>query len=135
MQKELKERFSPITIIYGLLSLAAFYLVYSFYREGYSLIVRLLPIYFGLLFLLGAARNIIRKPEREANWEKFLAEVWLEVVPPHGKVTWPDRKTIFGSTVIVLVTIFLVGAYTGLVDVIFSELMKLLSNWIRGVLS
>lgn len=135
MEKKIKEKFSTVTIIYGILSLIAFYVAYSFSRQNYSMIVILLPVYFGVVLLAGGARNIIKKPEREVKWERFLREVWMEVIPPHGKVTWPDRKTVFGSTVIVLIVVFLGSSYLGLVDVIFSKLMKALSGWIRGVIS
>lgn len=134
MQEKIKENFSIITAIYGLLSLIAFFMTYSFSQQGYSLVVILLPLYFGIVFLVGGARNIIKKPEREVVWEKFLREVWMEIVPPHGKVTWPDRKTVFGSTVIVLVTVLLVSIYIGILDIIFRESMEFISKWMRGVL-
>lgn len=95
------------------------------------MIVILLPAYFGILFAIGGIRNVTKKPEREANWERFLREVWLEVAPTHGKVTWPDRKTVLGSAVVVLVVIFLISIYIGVADIIFARLMKFFSEWLR----
>jgi preprotein translocase subunit SecE len=53
------------------------------------------------------------------TWEKilqFLREVRVEV----KKVTWPTRKETLASTVVVLVTTFIIGAFLGVVDFLLS---------------
>lgn len=47
---------------------------------------------------------------------KFLKEVWVEVSPKNGKVSWPTRKVILGATGVVLVCIAIITLYIGLVD-------------------
>ena len=41
------------------------------------------------------------------------------------KVTWPTRKETIASTSVVLITVFLVGFYLGVVDLGLSRLIKI----------
>jgi preprotein translocase SecE subunit len=52
-----------------------------------------------------------------------LKECWGEVAPPHGKVSWPDRKTVIASTGIVFITVALVSIYLGIVDLIVQAIL------------
>ncbi len=52
----------------------------------------------------------------------FLREAKVEL----KKVTWPDRKVTTASTVVVLVVVFIVGVYLGLVDGVLTQLFHLL---------
>lgn len=61
---------------------------------------------------------------REA-WERvvrYLREVRTEM----GKVTWPQKKEIIGSTVVVIVSVFLVSFFLGFVDLGLQRLASLL---------
>ncbi|MDI6785179.1 MAG: preprotein translocase subunit SecE [bacterium] len=58
--------------------------------------------------------------------KKFLKEVWLETVPPTGKVSWPDRKLTLNSTLIVIICIVIVSFYIGIVDLILTKLINLI---------
>ena len=54
------------------------------------------------------------------SWQKqtksFLAEVRAET----RRVTWPTRKQIQATTVVVILTVFFFGFYFGVLDWIFS---------------
>jgi preprotein translocase subunit SecE len=54
--------------------------------------------------------------------KQFFREVRTEL----KKVTWPSRKETIASTSVVLVLVFLVAVYLGLVDVVLSRTVKLL---------
>ena len=41
------------------------------------------------------------------------------------KVTWPSRKETIASTSVVLITVFLVAFYLGIVDLGLSRLIKI----------
>lgn len=41
------------------------------------------------------------------------------------KVTWPDRKATIGLTWVVLLTVFVISLYLGLVDLGLAKLIKL----------
>jgi preprotein translocase subunit SecE len=56
---------------------------------------------------------------------KFLQEVRQEM----KKVTWPTRKEISGSTIVVIITVFIVSIYLGIVDNILQQLMLRLVNF------
>lgn len=58
--------------------------------------------------------------------KKFLKEVWLETVPPTGKVSWPDRKLTLNSTLIVIVAIIIVSFYIGIIDLILTKVVSLI---------
>ncbi len=52
---------------------------------------------------------------------QFLREVKVEL----KKVAWPSRKQTVGSTVVVLVLVFLISAFLGVVDMGLSSLVRL----------
>ncbi len=66
--------------------------------------------------------KILEYPTRA---KAFLVEVRAEF----KKVTWPPRKEVYGTTVVVIITVFFFGFYLYLLDVamsyIFSALTKL----------
>jgi preprotein translocase subunit SecE len=54
------------------------------------------------------------------TWEKilqFLREVRVEI----KKVTWPTRKETIASTIVVLITTFIIAAFLGVVDFLLSS--------------
>ncbi|MFH0775605.1 MAG: preprotein translocase subunit SecE [bacterium] len=53
----------------------------------------------------------------------FLREVWVETAPPHGKVSWPTKKIVIGSTVVVIVAVLIFSLYLAVVDYLFSSIM------------
>jgi len=57
-------------------------------------------------------------------WERvvrYLREVRTEM----GKVTWPQKKEIIGSTLVVIVSVFLVSFFLGFVDLGLQKLVGL----------
>ena len=56
---------------------------------------------------------------------KFLHEVRLEM----KKVTWPTRKEITGSTVVVIITVIIVAIYLGVIDNILQYAIRLLIKY------
>ena len=50
---------------------------------------------------------------------QFLSEVKGEV----KKVTWPSKKEAMGGTAVVLVVVFLMALFLGLVDVLLSKIV------------
>ncbi|MDJ0802484.1 MAG: preprotein translocase subunit SecE [Desulfobacterales bacterium] len=52
---------------------------------------------------------------------QFLREVKVEL----KKVAWPSRKQTVGSTVVVLVLVFIISAFLGVVDMGLSSLVRL----------
>jgi preprotein translocase subunit SecE len=49
----------------------------------------------------------------------------LEAVQELKKTTWPNRKETLGTTGVVLVLVFLVAAYLGLVDFLLSHMVRI----------
>ncbi|MBS3757352.1 MAG: preprotein translocase subunit SecE [Desulfobacterales bacterium] len=70
---------------------------------GQSAVLRLVDRYFG-------------------NWIQFLREVKIEL----SKVTWPGRKQTIGSTIVVIVFVFLIALFLGAADIVLSSLMRLI---------
>lgn len=58
--------------------------------------------------------------------KRFLKEVWLEIDPKKGKVSWPNRKMIFGSTMVVIVLVLILTLYIYIIDAISISLINLL---------
>jgi preprotein translocase subunit SecE len=52
--------------------------------------------------------------------KEFLTNVVVEV----KKVTWPSKKEAIGGTMVVLVLVFIMAIYLGLVDTILSKIVE-----------
>ncbi|MGV7220694.1 MAG: preprotein translocase subunit SecE [Nitrospinales bacterium] len=52
--------------------------------------------------------------------KEFLTDVVIEV----KKVTWPSKKEAIGGTMVVLVLVFIMAIYLGLVDTILSKIVE-----------
>lgn len=57
----------------------------------------------------------------------FLADVWVEL----KKTTWPERKEVYGTTVVVIVTVLICAFYLWIVDLLLSSGMDLLLRGFR----
>ena len=55
-----------------------------------------------------------------AQSKNFLSEAVQEL----RKVTWPNRKETLGTTGVVLILVFFIGAYLGLVDFLLTHLVR-----------
>ena len=55
---------------------------------------------------------------------QFLSEVKGEV----KKVTWPSKKEAMCGTAVVLVVVFLMAVFLGLVDLLLSKIVEALLN-------
>lgn len=63
--------------------------------------------------------------ERLRRFKQFLTEVWSEL----KKTTWPGRQEVYGTTVVVIVTVLICAAYLWVVDIVLSRAM----NYVFGV--
>jgi preprotein translocase subunit SecE len=64
------------------------------------------------------------KPAEKKGFMKFLRDVRVEM----GKVTWPTRKDLAQSTLVVLVAVAIAAAYTGVLDFIFEKALAFVVN-------
>ena len=62
--------------------------------------------------------------QRWQQLAQFLKEVRIEL----KKVNWPLRKEVVGSTIVVIVSVFILSLFLGVVD---STLQKLLTLVVR----
>ena len=62
--------------------------------------------------------------EQIRRFRQFLSETWVEL----KKTTWPSQKEVTGTTIVVIVTVFICAAFLFVVDLFLSKGMeKLLS--------
>jgi preprotein translocase subunit SecE len=59
------------------------------------------------------------KPAEKKGFMKFLRDVRVEM----GKVTWPTRKDLAQSTLVVLVAVAIAAVYTFALDEVFSQVV------------
>jgi preprotein translocase subunit SecE len=57
--------------------------------------------------------------ERLRRLKQFLGEVWSEL----KKTTWPGRQEVYGTTLVVIVTVMICAAYLWLVDIVLNRAM------------
>jgi len=58
---------------------------------------------------------------------KFLKDVRIEL----GKVTWPTRKDLIQSTIVVLVAVGIATLYTGALDFVFSKTVDVILSVLK----
>ncbi|MBC2717911.1 MAG: preprotein translocase subunit SecE [Desulfobacteraceae bacterium] len=56
------------------------------------------------------------------DWIQFFREVKVELT----KVTWPSKKQTIGSTAVVIVFVFVIAFFLGMVDIGLSSLIRLI---------
>jgi preprotein translocase subunit SecE len=52
--------------------------------------------------------------------KQFLVEVWSEL----KKTTWPARKEVYGTTIVVIITVLICAVYLWVVDLFLSKSMN-----------
>ena len=66
------------------------------------------------------------------NWfvriREFLAEVWGEL----KKTTWPGRREVYGTTIVVIITVLLTAVYLYVVDLVLNLAVEQLFKGLRG---
>ena len=63
----------------------------------------------------------VKEPGLFQKGTQFLREVRVEL----KKVTWPNRKQTAASTVVVIVLVFIIAVFLGLVDFSLSKLVQI----------
>jgi len=48
-----------------------------------------------------------------------IRQFFVEVRSEMRKVSWPGRKEVYGTTIVVICAVFFFGIYLGLLDVVF----------------
>ena len=57
---------------------------------------------------------------------EFLKEARAEL----GKVTWPTRKELYESTILVIVSVMAVSIFIGVVDFVFNKMLQFFAQHI-----
>jgi len=57
--------------------------------------------------------------------KKKIVNFFREVIFELKKVTWPDKKMLKTSTIVVVIFIFIMALYIGIIDLIFSKVITL----------
>jgi preprotein translocase subunit SecE len=72
---------------------------------------------------MSALDNLKESPDQVAGWfgraQRFLADVRSEL----SRVTWPTRREVWATTLVVILTSMLFGTYLFVVDLALSRLM------------
>jgi preprotein translocase SecE subunit len=75
---------------------------------------------------LHARKDILKMEEKKgsliARFKRFIDDVALEM----RRSSWPDRRTLVSHTVIVIVSVLMLGFFVGISDKIITTLLKLL---------
>ncbi len=64
--------------------------------------------------------------ENKVNFTERVKLFYNEVVTELKKVTWPTRKQVSTSTVVVIVVVFLTALYLNIADLGFSYIMSII---------
>ncbi|MEW5807568.1 MAG: preprotein translocase subunit SecE [Acidobacteriota bacterium] len=53
------------------------------------------------------------------KFKQFLSEVWLEL----KKTSWPNRKEVYGTTIVVIIAVIICSAFLYVVDVTLTNII------------
>ena len=73
--------------------------------------------------------NAVEKIKEFAQKSK---QFYLDVRSEMKKVSWPSRDEVFGTTMIVIASVFFFGIYLGVVDAILSQGFKVVLEYFSG---
>ena len=67
--------------------------------------------------------NLKETPEQVGGWFSRAWRFLIDVRSELGRVTWPTRREVWATTIVVILTSVLFGVYLWGVDVVLSTLM------------
>jgi preprotein translocase subunit SecE len=74
--------------------------------------------------------NLKESPEHVSGWlgraRRFLGDVRAEL----GRVTWPTRREVWATTIVVILVSLLFGLYLYAVDLILSAVNAAIFRWV-----
>lgn len=77
---------------------------------------------------LDMAEEFAARKDTLTRLREYISEVRAEM----RRVTWPGKQEIYSTTVMVIITTFLFGAYFMICDKAFSALMLKVLNYFSG---
>jgi len=60
------------------------------------------------------------------EWLRRVQQFFREVVAEFKKVTWPSRRDVTSSTTVVIVVVFVIAIFLGVVDIGLSRIVGLI---------
>jgi|KBSMisStaDraftv2_1062788.scaffolds.fasta_scaffold46954_1 preprotein translocase subunit SecE len=66
------------------------------------------------------------------GWYQSSKQFYQDVRTEMKKVSWPSRDEVFGTTVIVVASVFFFGIYLGLIDAVLAQGFKKVLDYFTG---
>jgi preprotein translocase subunit SecE len=66
------------------------------------------------------------------GWYQASKQFYQDVRSEMKKVSWPSRDEVFGTTVIVVASVFFFGLYLGLIDALLAQGFKKVLDYFTG---
>jgi preprotein translocase subunit SecE len=66
------------------------------------------------------------------GWYQTSKQFYQDVRSEMKKVSWPSRDEVFGTTVIVVASVFFFGIYLGLIDALLAQGFKKVLDYFTG---
>jgi preprotein translocase subunit SecE len=70
--------------------------------------------------------------EKFKGWYQASKQFYQDVRSEMKKVSWPSRDEVFGTTVIVVASVFFFGLYLGLIDALLAQGFKKVLDYFTG---
>ncbi len=68
----------------------------------------------------------VARVRQEVARENRLARFWRETIAELRKVVWPTRDQAINLTIIVIVTVVVMSAFLGVIDIMLTNLVRLI---------
>jgi preprotein translocase subunit SecE len=75
---------------------------------------------------------MINPVDKIKQWYQSSKQFYLDVRSEMKKVSWPSRDEVFGTTVIVVASVFFFGIYLGLIDAVLAQGFKKVLDYFTG---
>ena len=62
---------------------------------------------------------------------RTISNFWVEMIAELKKASWPNKKELKDSTIVVIIAIVLLGAYISIVDFSLFQVVDLFTTWVR----
>jgi len=69
---------------------------------------------------------------RVKSWPQNIRNFYTDVRTEMKKVTTPSRKEVQATTAVVIITVFIFGAYFGVVDYVVNKVVGFAFNYFSG---
>lgn len=80
-----------------------------------------------------AEKTKVAKSAKAKKGSGKFFKFFRDIVSETKKITWPTGKTVLNNTIVVIVSVLVIGAFIWALDAILANGLKFLLEWLAGL--